>query len=92
MIQEFYDKRTAYAPKEKLQGGHGKGCKDNWEGLFESSFRDAYAGKEYPPWNGFNAHEIHTMGMQKMFTDPVVFAYKDPEYFAFTLRVMGKKK
>lgn len=45
-----------------------------------------YSGKVYPEHLG--ATEILTMGLERMYDDPVKFARQDPDYFKFILRVL----
>ena len=47
-------------------------------------FTGPYAGKVYPD----ATTEILTMGMESLYSNPVGFARKDPEYFEFILQVV----
>lgn len=49
----------------------------------------AYAGKIYP--DALKATEILTVGLERMYLDPVNFARQDPDYFKFILRVLRPK-
>jgi len=58
---------------------------DHWEDRGGS----VYAGKVYPP--ELRATEVLTMGLERMYTNPVGFAKDDPEYFKFILGVLRPK-
>lgn len=58
------------------------GVEDDWKKVFgERAAR--YAGKYYD-----GATEILSMGMEKLYNDPLGFAKKDPEYFKFIVGVL----
>ena len=48
-----------------------------------------YSGKVYP--SSLRATEVLTMGLQRLFEDPIGFARQDPEYLQFILRVLRPK-
>ncbi len=58
------------------------GRKDDFDRAFNPIFA-YYIGKQY-----WDATEIVSMGIQKMWSDPVGFATKDPEYFQFMVSVL----
>ena len=78
-IQKFFNERTKgdkWEPLRKLTGSEFYGAnevakKDRWI--------NPYMGKRTSKGNS----EILSMGMEMMYTDPVGFAKKDPDYFAF---------
>jgi hypothetical protein len=82
-IMEFYRERTRddYVEESlaKLTGhnyeANERTLKDNWP--------DPYCGKRC---NG--GSEVLSMGLQFMYSDPVGFAEKDPEYFDFVLGLL----
>jgi hypothetical protein len=53
---------------------------------FEEAFGDAawYVGKDY----GKHGTEITSMGLEKLYADPVGFAKKDPEHVSFLLGIL----
>jgi hypothetical protein len=59
------------------------------EDRFGDAFGDSagYVGKHY----SHGATEIFSMGLEKLYTDPVGFAKKDPEYFNFMVGAMSGK-
>ena len=59
------------------------------EDRFGDAFGDSagYVGKYYR----HGATEIFSMGLEKLYTDPVGFAKKDPEYFNFMVGAMSGK-
>ena len=92
--KEFIQYRTQGDPavkfKEKFPDGtYGddeKGSKDQFDRAF--SEQDAYyIGKEY-----HSDTEVFSMGLEKLHKDPLTFATKDPEYFAFMIRVLHNTK
>lgn len=54
-----------------------------WDRVDDSSAR--YCGKVY---SGGRATEILSMGLQKLYSDPIHFAKNDPEYFKFVVGVL----
>jgi hypothetical protein len=60
-----------------------RGAKDEFEKAFSESSA-YYVGKDY----GTRATEILSMGIQKLYNDPVNFVVKDPEYAKFILGIM----
>ena len=77
-VQKFFDKRTTGDLWQSLRKLTGKNY-----GKAEVTKRDQwinpYMGKKASEGNS----EILSMGMETMYDDPVGFAKKDPEYFAF---------
>ncbi len=59
-----------------------KGRKDNFDKAFPDPAEHYYIGKNYN-----NASEVLSMGLQKMYRDPINFAKQDPEYFKFVLGI-----
>ena len=49
---------------------------------------DHYCGKEYNEES--HATEILTMGIERLFNDPIGFAKDDPDYFQFLIRTLQK--
>ena len=87
--REFLDYRAGDEKTRLLQDvldkrydKHEKGRKDK----FDQAFGDAgwYVGKEYK----HKATEITSMAIEKLFEDPVTFAAKDPEYFAWIVGML----
>jgi hypothetical protein len=86
---DFHARRTAGEPPTSMakafpDGRYAEeehGYKDDFAKTFsEGDDRRAfYVGKKYA--NG--ATEIVSMGLEKMYKDPVKFAHSDPEYFTF---------
>jgi hypothetical protein len=68
-------------PKSKY-GEDEFGNPDDWEKAFGNSAY--YIGKKYAN----NATEVISMGIEKVYADPVGFARHDPEYFKFIIGVM----
>ena len=67
-------------------GGYDKGemgRKDKFDSAFEERYA-YYVGKEA----AFGSTEVISMGIQKVYDDPVGFAKKDPEYFKFVAGIM----
>ncbi len=58
------------------------GRKDNFDKAFGDSAH--YVGKDH----GKNASEVTSMGLEKLFTDPVGFARKDPEHAKFIMGML----
>lgn len=77
------------APKSlrKLTGIKGY---DRDEIAYEDEWKkrggDHYTGKEY----GGRATELLTMGIERVYRDPVEFASNDPEYFDFVIKTLQK--
>ncbi len=61
-----------------------KGRKDQFDKIFDEK-RAYYVGKHY---NDGKATEIISMGLELLYTDPVGFATKDPEYFTFLVGIL----
>jgi len=66
----------------KQYGENEKGKKDKFDEVFGTD--GWYVGKEY----GHGATEITSMGIEKLFEDPVTFASKDPEFFKWLLGML----
>jgi hypothetical protein len=80
----FLDQRTAGESAHYLGDGYNRQEKAKFD-----KFVDPYMGKVYKDKNGDTyATEIVSMGLQKMFEDPVVFAKQDPEYFEFMYNLL----
>jgi hypothetical protein len=60
------------------------GRKDDFDKAFQEK-QAYYVGKDY----GGRYTEIVSMGVEKMYTDPVKFAKQDPEYFNFVMGVLS---
>lgn len=71
---------------------------DDSYGLDERTYEDDwakrggshYTGRDYTT-HGLDTTEILTMGIERMFTDPVGFAQQDAEYFEFILQLIQKQ-
>lgn len=63
----------------------------SWEMSFEDKWKknggDPYMGKTYPG----GGSELITMGVERLFKDPIGFAQKDPEYFEFLVTLLQKR-
>lgn len=69
--------------------------------LHQDKFPESYSGKIYVDHKkaketgsvvgSINHTEIVSMGVEKMYTDPVKFAKEDPDYFAFTYDLLRGK-
>jgi hypothetical protein len=51
-------------------------------------FVDPYVGKKYTQFERTYATEVLSMGMEEMYADPVAFAKRDPDHFAYTYAAM----
>lgn len=60
-----------------------KGRKDNFDRVLHGSHA-YYAGKSYSSGDT----EVVSMGLEQLYRDPVRFAEKDPDYFAFMIHVL----
>lgn len=86
-FQELRFKDEPFASLAEAFPGHGyepweKGRKDKMDVAFGE--RSAYyVGKEYP-----QNSEIVSMGLQKLYEDPIGFARKDPQYFKFCVAAL----
>jgi hypothetical protein len=88
--REFLAHRVGSEPLRKLkdvlpQSNYDfseKGRKDEFDKVFGANAW--YVGKHYDS----GATEIISMGVEKLYTDPVGFARKDPEYFKFILGIL----
>ena len=77
-MKAFRKSRTVGEPKIQVGPPGENGWKDK--------FYNAYAGKDYEPM--YQASEILSMGVEKMYRDPYGFYLDDPEYFELTLKAM----
>lgn len=95
--REFLEYRVGSEPSQRLdklfpQWNYGpleKGRKDRFDKAFD--LRDAYyIGFDYRLPGGAPAYgtEILSMGIQRLMTDPVGFAQKDPEYCKFVVGIL----
>jgi hypothetical protein len=83
----FLDQRTAGESAQRLGDRYNRSEKAKFD-----KFLDPYMGKAYKDKNGDTyATEIVSMGLQKMFEDPVNFAKQDPEYFEFMYNLLRGK-
>ena len=57
---------------------------DSWEVAFEDDFLDAYVGKVYER----GSTEIVSMGLERMYHNPVQFQRSDPDHFDLMLRIL----
>jgi hypothetical protein len=88
---EFLDHRCGSEPFQKLKDvfpvakfeEYETGRKDNFDKAMGPT-KAWYIGKDY---QGRNT-EVISVGMDTLYTDPVNFAKKDPEYFAFILGIL----
>lgn len=62
------------------------GRKDNFDRVFGDNSVAYYVGKSY---GATGNTELVSMGLEKLYTDPVGFAQSDPEYFQFIAHVMS---
>lgn len=96
LAQKFREMRVARAGTSDVklldvfpESGYSSneiGNKDDFEKLFGKDSPSAYyAGKNY---NDPKASEIVSMGVQELYSDPVNFAKKDPEYFNFIVGLL----
>lgn len=65
-----------------MQGEMGR--KDRFDALFDDLGDAYYVGKVYP----HGSTEILSMGLQQLYSDPVKFARKDPEYFRLIISIL----
>jgi hypothetical protein len=93
---DFLNYRVGSEPLQKLKdlpGGAGAGYGD-WEygrkDDFEKAFGDSawYVGKEVNHHAHGDGTEVVSMGVQKLYEDPITFATKDPEYCAFIIGIL----
>ncbi len=66
---------------------HEMGNKDEFDKAFDTNSAH-YVGKSYKDSAGERSTEVITMGVQKIYEDPIGFAEKDPEYFNFIVGVL----
>jgi hypothetical protein len=79
-VQKFFESRTAGEKWQKLSELTGNSNYGNNEVAKPDKWPKPYMGKKA---NSDKNSEILSMGMEMMYKDPVGFAKKDPEYFAF---------
>lgn len=84
--QEFFEKRTAGEKWQKLRTLTGFAYRPD-EVAKPDKWTNVYMGKKTVEGNS----EILSMGMEKMYNNPVSFAQKDPEYFAFVWNTLRGK-
>lgn len=87
--QRFLRHRVKEEPLQQLREVVGKGYgfwelgrKDDFEKVFGN--QAWYVGKK----ENWNATEIVSMGLEKLYEDPIRFAEKDPEYCAFIVGIL----
>ena len=86
---QFHSHRTKSTPTKPMSAwcpncGFSKkeyGNDDNFGPLFTDKMRAAYTGKTYKG----GATELVSMGLERLYKDPISFAQKDPEFFKFTV-------
>lgn len=82
--EQFRPLNDLAAGRSGISGGY-----DADEEGFGDKFFSPYCGKRYKN-NG--STEILTMGVQRLYEDPIGFAKDDPEYFQFTLATLRKHR
>lgn len=86
-VFDFYDRRTAGYPLERLRDVTGLNYKSS-EVTRRDKFKNAYAGKEYI-WKGSRwSTEILSMGIEAIYAEPEKFAAEDPDYFDFIYNLL----
>lgn len=83
----FLEKRTVGEKLQKLSKltGH-KGYRANelaWEDKWQEYGGHHYMGKYYADYT-----ELLTMGIERLYSDPLLFYRQDPEYFEFLVRIL----
>jgi hypothetical protein len=84
---DFLNARTAGKPIQRLRDLNQ--AYDASEIYRDGGFFDAYVGKIYNSlpgtanYKGVRATEVISMGLEKMYTDPIGFYKADKEYFTF---------
>jgi hypothetical protein len=68
-----------------------KGRKDDFEKAFGTDGGAYYVGKVYDRGRGVVSTEVVSMGLEKLYSDPVGFMQNDPEYAQFVLGVLRDK-
>jgi SPP1 gp7 family putative phage head morphogenesis protein len=93
---EFYNYRTAGKPLVKLNdvvpGANYKDHEQARDGGFVAALGGNsgwYAGRDYGSDADRQGREVLTMGVQKLYEDPLSLAEKDPEYFRFVVGILG---
>tara|TARA_R110002020_G_scaffold472424_2_gene700448 strand:- start:5830 stop:7752 length:1923 start_codon:yes stop_codon:yes gene_type:complete len=69
---------------KQVKGGNYDPSEVAFEDKWEERGGNLYTGKEYMT----KATEIMTMGVQRLFESPVLFAQQDPEFFEFILSII----
>jgi len=86
----FQDKRNA-GSKQLLLRDHFNdpryGDETSYEDEWEKRGNSVYAGKNYPD----GQTEIMSMGLQRMYQNPMKFAVEDPEYFTHVFNLIRSK-
>ena len=80
---KFMERRTAGETAEWLGRGY-----DQWEKAKKDQFFEPYCGKVYISGGRHYATEIVSMGLERMYKDPLGFARSDPDYFDYIISVM----
>jgi hypothetical protein len=86
---EFLKYRVGNEPLTDLHAKFGRGDpgemgrKDQFTTVFPE-YSAYYAGKDY----GRDGTEILSMGIEKLYDDPIGFAEQDPEYFKYVLGIL----
>ena len=84
---DFLNRRTQGEELVKLSDVTGRNYKE--EMCKPDHFPDPYCGKIY---DGTDATEILSMGLQYLYDDPVKFHEKDPDYFNFIINTLKGAK
>ena len=63
---------------------HEWGNADGWRDVFATDNEAHYVGKPY----AWDSTEMLSMGIEKLYTDPVHFAEADPEYFGVVVGLL----
>lgn len=85
----FLKKRVGSEPPSQFRkvisrryGASERGCRDDFHKAF--GVEGWYVGKHYR----HGATEILSMGLEKLYNDPLTFAVQDPEYFNFVVGIL----
>lgn len=82
---EFWERRTSGEGLKRMGDVTGKTHFRPDEVTKPDGFFDAYVGKRYP---GDRHSEVVSMGLEKMYDDPVDFWEQDSEHFSLIWRIM----
>ncbi len=74
-----------------LQGSLRVGWEDEFAAKGGSSYSGRYYGNNPDDPETAEGTEILTMGTERLIEDPVEFALRDPEYFAFVVTVLQNR-